>query len=173
MGPDSALKDDTLLFSENLEQVVVESEHVKDLGVLIDKDLSYKPQREAAIAKANCKAGWVLRTFRTRDPEFVRRTWRSLILPHLDYCSLLWAPVSEKGDLLRNEGPLRAYSKKAWGLGNLTYWERLKALKLQSVERRNEQYRALYIYKMVHGLVPDLSLVRKTTKDPTRGRSSV
>ena len=89
LGPDSALKDDTLLFSENLEQVVVESEHVKDLGVLIDKDLSYKPQREAAIVKANRKAGWVLRTFRTRDPEFVTRTWCSLILPHLDYCSLL------------------------------------------------------------------------------------
>ena len=76
LGPDNSLKEDTLLFSENLEQVVVETDHVKDLGVLIDRDLNYKPQREAAISKANRKAGWVLRTFRTREPEFIRRTWR-------------------------------------------------------------------------------------------------
>ena len=41
------------------------------------------------------------------------------------------------------------------------------------MERRNECYRALYIYKMVHGLVPDLGLVRKTSKDPTRAGSSL
>ena len=37
LGPESTLKEDTLLFSENLEQVVVESDSVKDLGVLIDR----------------------------------------------------------------------------------------------------------------------------------------
>ena len=173
LGPDNQLKEDTLLFSEYHDQVVVESQTVKDLGVLMDRDLSYKAQRESAINKANRKAGWVLRTFRTREQDFVRRTWRSLVLPHLDYCSLLWAPVSEKGDLLRNEGPLRSFSKKAWGLKHLSYWGRLKALKLQSMERRNERYRALYIYKMLHGYVPDIGLVKKETRDFTRAGSSL
>ena len=67
LGPDNQLKEDTLLFSEFHDQVVVESQTVKDLGVLMDRDLSYKAQRESAISKANRKAGWVLRTFRTRD----------------------------------------------------------------------------------------------------------
>ena len=80
---------------------------------------------------------------------------------------MLWAPVSKKGDLLRNEGPLRAFSKMTWGLGHLPSWDHLKALKLQSMERRNERYRAPYIYKMLHGFVPDLGLVKKTIKDYT------
>ena len=44
---------------------------------------------------------------------------------------------------------------------------------MQSMERRNERYRAMYIYKMIHGMVPDLGLVRKSSRDPTRAGSSL
>ena len=41
------------------------------------------------------------------------------------------------------------------------------------MERRNERYRALYIYKMLHGYVPDIGLVKKETRDFTRAGSSL
>ena len=35
------------------------------------------------------------------------------------------------------------------------YWERLKILKIYSLERRRERYMILYIFKVFHGLVPN------------------
>ena len=118
------------MFTPNYENVINESDNVKDLGVLIDSKLDHKAQRSKVIAKTNQKAGWVLRTFRSREISHLRRTWRSLIQPHQDYCCLLWAPVSCLGDKLAQEGPLRSYTRKAWGQKYNNYWQRLKAFNL-------------------------------------------
>ena len=39
-----------------------------------------------------------------------------------------------------------------------TYWDRLKIFKLYSIQRRNERYKILYIWKSLNGLVPSLGL---------------
>ena len=41
-GPDTSLKESTLIFSPNYSKVICESENVRDLGVLVDSDLDYK-----------------------------------------------------------------------------------------------------------------------------------
>ena len=38
------------------------------------------------------------------------------------------------------------------------YWERLKALRLYSVQRRRERYIIMYVFKILHGLVPNCGL---------------
>ena len=157
MGPDQLLIEETNIFS--LEKVIEESEFVKDLGILIDYNLSYKKQREKSISKTNQKAGWVLRTFKNRSVDFMRRIWRSIIQPHQDYCSPLWAPYNEKGELLAQEGPLRAYTKRAWGLYELPYWTRLKLFNLMSVERRVQRYRCIYIWKILNHKIPDIGIL--------------
>ena len=89
----------------------------------------------------------------------MRILFRSLIQPHLDYCSIIWAPVSNKGELLAMEGPLRSYTKKAYDTAHLNYWERLSVFRLSSIQRRVQRYKILYIWKMRNGLVPDCGLV--------------
>ena len=90
MGQDDALKNDTIIFSPEYGEVINESDFVKDLGVLVDSNLQYREQRNKAINKANQKAGWVLRTFKDRSIDHMRRMWRTLIQPHQDYgCGLL------------------------------------------------------------------------------------
>ena len=91
--------------------------------------------------------------------------WKSLILPHQDYCSVLWAPVSNKTDILAQEGPQRAYTKQAWGLRNTHYWDRLKIFKLYSMQRRVERFKMIYIWKMLNGFVPDIGLVLNTNQN--------
>ena len=112
MGKNCDLKDDTLLFTPNFAQVIDRKNTIKDLGVYIDDDLTYNSQLNSAISKANQKVFWVLRTFRTRKLEFMRKMWKSLIQCHLDYGSILWSPSQKKTDLKRQEGPLRAFSKR-------------------------------------------------------------
>ena len=36
------------------------------------------------------------------------------------------------------------------------YWDRLKSLKLYSLERRRERYKIIYIWKILEGMVPNL-----------------
>ena len=96
MGLDEVLKADTLIFSPEYGEDIINSEFVKDLGVLVDNILQYKEQRLKAIQKANQKSGWVLRTFKDRSVDYMRRMWRSLIQPHKDYCCMVWAPIHLK-----------------------------------------------------------------------------
>ena len=52
------------------------------------------------------------------------------------------------------ESPLRSYTKSFAGFGGLNYWSRLKKAGIQSVQRRNERFKILYLYKSLIGLVP-------------------
>jgi ribonuclease P/MRP protein subunit RPP40 len=158
MGPLNDLKNNTCLFSPQMSEVILPSKYVKDLGVLIDDDGTFKDQRNAAIRKTRQKAGWALRTFRSRDPDFMRTLWRSTIQPHQDYASQLWSPVDQVGDLVDQEGPLRTFTKRASGLRDLDYWTRLAVLRLQSVQRRAERYKLLYTVKMLHSMVPNVGV---------------
>ena len=81
-------------------------EFTKDLGVLIDDKADFRPQRWAVAAKTASKAAWVLRTFQGRHLPLMRTLWRTLVQPHQDYASQLWAPVGLQGDLQLQEAPL-------------------------------------------------------------------
>ena len=126
---------------------------------MIDNSLSYTEQLSKAISKMNQKSAWILHTFYTRKPEFLRTMWRSLIQCHLDYGCVLWAPYpSQKGKLLWMESTLRSFTKKASNLSELDYWSRLKKMSLNSVQRRVERFRIIYSWKSLHGLSPSLGM---------------
>ena len=99
LGPNRDLKESTTIFNPEYAEVVEEKDVIKDLGLMIDSTLSYEHQLAKAVSKTNQKAGWVLRTFSTRNVELWRTMWRSLIQRHLDYGCLLWAPYGCKGKL--------------------------------------------------------------------------
>ena len=79
-------------FSPGWENPIIPSDSVKDLGVHIDNDFSYKTQVEEVCLKVKKKVGWILRTFRNRDPDFMKFIWKVYIIPSIDYCSQLWSP---------------------------------------------------------------------------------
>ena len=87
----------------------------------------------------------------------MRTLWISLIRPIIDYCSPLWSPKpTDYRAIDRLEGVLRSFSKQVDGLRDLSYSDRLKAMNLQSIQRRHERYKIIYIYKIKEGLVPNL-----------------
>ena len=53
---------------------------------------------------------------------------------------------------------MRAFTKKGKGMHNKNYWERLEEFKLYSIQRRNERYKIIYVWKSINGLVPSLGI---------------
>ena len=95
--------------------------------------------------------------------------WRTLVLPHQDYASHLWAPAGLLGNIQAQEAPLRAFTKRVRGLWDTPYWERLAALSLLSVECRQERYRIIYVWKALKGLVPECGISVDPLVGPRRG----
>ena len=91
-------------------------ETIRDLGILVDSNMRYMNQLHKAVSKTNMKAAWILRTFSSREIQFMRKLWKSLLQCHMDYCNILWAPIGRIGDLRYQESPLRAYTKRCKGL---------------------------------------------------------
>ena len=96
----------------------------------------------------------------------MRSLWISLIRPIIDYCSPIWSPhPTNYGQIDRLEQVLRNFTKKVDNLEALPYRERLKVMKLSSIQRRHERYKILYIYKIKEKLVPDLPSHSLSKKD--------
>ena len=131
--------------------------HIKDLGVIIAKDLTWSTHIDKVVSDCRKQIAWILRTFSKRDALTLRTLWISLIRPIIDYCSPLWSPgPTSYGQIDRLEGILRSFSKKVEGLQNLPYSARLKAMNLHSIQRRHERFKIIYIYKIKENLVPNL-----------------
>ena len=155
-GKNEDLKNETNYFTPNFEDIIEEKDCLRDLGVLMSNTASFSNHVNQVCTKVNQKSGWILRTFRCRDTIFLKHMWKSLVQPHVDYCSQLYFP--KPTDMEKVENLFRTYSKKIPELRSLNYWERLKCLKTYSQERRLERYRIIYVWKILRGLVPNCGL---------------
>jgi hypothetical protein len=126
LGPDSA----------SIEQ----KDNLRDLGVLLDSDLSFTLQIEKVVNSASQMVGRGLRTFRGRSSYLTLTLFKSLVQPHLDYCSQLWSPTSQfsinKIEQVQKSLVSKITDNKLRGL---SYWRKLKTLHLYSQERRRER----------------------------------
>ena len=82
--------------------------------------------------------------------------WKSLVVPILDYCSQLWSP-SKVGEIQQLEDIQKAFTRKIQTDTKVDYWERLQKYHLYSLERRRERYQIIYMWKILEGMVPNLT----------------
>jgi hypothetical protein len=155
-----------------METVIEEVESCRDLGVIMENSGCFDKQTEKACKKARQKCGWILRTFYSRNPRFMRKMFNELCQPHLDYCSQLWAPAFEGKRMSELEGVLRHFTKQVPAARNMNYWDRLKFMNMNSEQRRMERYKILYVWKVLQGIVPNPGL-QEMTGNENRGRRCV
>ena len=142
-GRNQILKDSTVYMTPKYEDIIEEKETLRDLGVIMSNDASFSNHVDFVCSKVRQKSGWVLRTFRNRKSWFLKLMWKSLVQPHVDYCSQLYFPHLSS-QMQKIENLQQVFTKKFLEVKNLNYWERLKFLKLYSQERRMERYRIFY-----------------------------
>ena len=80
---------------------VVDNE--KDLGVLIEADLSFNKHVSTKVKNANRTLGLIRRSFRFLDKEMLLDLYKSLVRPLLEYANQVWSPRLVKHiDMLEN-----------------------------------------------------------------------
>ena len=127
---------------------------IKDLGVYVSENLSWETHIVDAIKRGRKFMGWILRSFRSRKAEVIITLYQAYVIPRLEYASILWTPYLIQ-DITRMESIQRTITAKVEGVQHLNYHQRLRALKLYSLQRRRERYIAIYMYKISKNLVPN------------------
>ena len=141
-------------YTSSTGSIIPEKEFVKDLGVLMSNDGNFTEHINKVVTTVKKIVAWILRTFVCRSSEVMLTLWKTLVLPHIEYASQLWSP-SQKGLVQKLEVLQWSFLRKIKSNGKYDYWELLKRYRLYSLERRRERYRAIYIWKILEGMVPN------------------
>ena len=76
--------------------IITKVDSEKDLGVTIDKNLNFREHISHKINIANRNVGIISRAFIYLDPEMFKNLYKSLVRPHLEYVTVIWAPMYKK-----------------------------------------------------------------------------
>jgi hypothetical protein len=153
-GPNEEIKDNTLYFTEDVEDIIERFSSLRDLGIIMSDTGKFDDHINHVAKKVRTKVGWILRTFYTRRTDIMKQLWKTLCQCHIDYCSQLYMP-GQAQNMLIIEKLQYDFTRRIPEVRNEDYWTRLKLFKISSHERRMERYRSFYIWKILEGQAPD------------------
>lgn len=142
-----------------------------DLGVCVSHDLKWEHHINAIVKRANVTIYLIRRCFKDMSPELFLRTYKAYVRPILEHAMVVWCPYFKKDiDLL--ERVQRRATKIPHTLKNLSYEDRLKALKLTTLQERRERGCLIETYKILHGhYTCDIDFFHRNTNPHLRGHS--
>jgi len=101
---------------------------------MVSKDLKPRQQCINVCNKANKVLGFISRSVSYRTSNVILQLYLTLIRPYLDYAVQFWSPCFRM-DINSLESIQRRMSNMIHSIRNLSYEDRLKSLKLHSLER--------------------------------------
>ena len=142
---------------------IVTKKLIKDLGILIEDNMLFHQHITSTVAKGMRMSGWAMRTFRTRGTLAMKTILQSLIVSLMEFGCVIWSPIDSVHINLLESVQRKFTSRFAcfqtydealqMPICTTPYPDRLKKLKIYSLERRRERYMICYVYKIVIGLV--------------------
>ena len=156
------------LFGQKLEHIFEE----KDIGVIIDSELSFESHISAKVKKANQMMGLIRRVFTFMGKEMFIRLYTAFVRSHLEFSQVVWAPWKRKFIRLIEAVQERATSLVD-GMGNLSYQERLRALGLTTLSFRRLRGDMIEVWKHLNvysrgTIPPSFRLVNRQIRVSTR-----
>ncbi len=131
----------------SLQETVAE----RDLGIIIDNELSFNTHITQAIKKANKIVGMIRRTFTHLDYDVFKQLFTSLVRPVIEYGNCVWSP-SLQYHIRDIENVQRRATKLLPGLYNVDYEDRLRRLNLPSLAFRQIRGDMIETFKYCQGL---------------------
>ena len=144
----------------------------RDLGVVMDECLKFRRQATEAVSKANRVLGTIWRSFANLDKTTLPILYKTLVRPLIEYGNAVWGPHN-KEDQKMVERVQRRATRMVPEVRHLPYAERLKALRLPSLQFRRRRGDVILVYQVLHGRLnlPQEAFFTKSTLHSTRGHS--
>ena len=155
------------LWTESREKLPISrwytNANLKDLGIYISEDCKFDKHINNTVKTTQRISSWTLRTFRTRGETGYENPAKNVIVPNIEYGSVIWSPTNATQiNLIENIQKTYTSRISEYQIWNDTlhmpictknYWDRLKDLEIYSLERWRERFIILYIYKFIIGLI--------------------
>jgi hypothetical protein len=122
----------------------------KDLGVIIADNLRPAAQCAKAAKTAQFVLGQITRAFRYRDKSVFIQLYKQYVRPHLEFAVQAWSPWHQADKETLEKVQKRAVAMVS-GLQSRDYEDRLRELKLTTLEERRHQADMLQMYKIASG----------------------
>ena len=129
-----------------------EIEHIfeeKDLGVVMDSELTFTDHITQKVKKANSIVGIIRRSFASLQKDTFIKLFTAFVRPHLEYGQAIWSPHLRKYVKLIEDVQIRA-TKLIDGFGKMEYRERLEKLQLPTLAYRRLRGDMIETYKHFH-----------------------
>jgi hypothetical protein len=128
---------------------------IKDLGILLDSQLTFENHIIQIVSRANKLLGFVIRNSRqfTNDKS-VKLLYFSLVRPILEYGSVVWNPVFQKYKILIEKVQKKfikyAFYKFVHIKWNYRYHTKLVYFNIRTLESRRNIYDLIWLYKCLN-----------------------
>ena len=119
-------------------EIIEPTSVVRDLGVLVDSQLSWDSHISHIVKQGRKMAFWILNVFKTRNKETMLLLFNSLIRFRLEYFCELWDRNTIK-TISQIEQIQKKFTSKIVGAN----WDRLKVFNVFSLQRRRERQRII------------------------------
>jgi len=121
------------------------------LGLTLSSNMSWQKHINSVTAKANRMLGLVRRNLRGSSQKLRQKAYVSLVRPHLEYCSTVWNPYTQK-DISKVENIQRQAAR--FVVNNYRRRESVTAmlqnLKWTSLEKRRQAASLVMMYRIHH-----------------------
>ena len=124
---------------------------IKDLGILIDSQLTFKDHIQDKINKAYSMIGLLKRNFINMDCKTFILLYKALVRPHLEYANSVWSPY-KKSDIEQIEKIQKRATKLVITLRKLPYKNRLISLQLHTLKYRRLRGDMIEVFKIVNDI---------------------
>ena len=151
---------------KELESILSE----KDLGVHVDPLLSFNDHINSVVKKARSISALIIKTISFKSKEIMVPLFKALVRPILEYGNVVWKP-SKRKHINQLESIQRHFTKCVVGMREKGYEERLKELRLPSLEYRRLRGDMIETYKITHNYYDSLTTNSLFTLSETNTRS--
>ena len=131
-------------------QTLQQVDRVRDLGIMMDPSLKFATHIDTITHEA-AAVSWMIRaSFSSRDHDFLKLAFCTYVRPILEYCSQVWNS-QHKYLIDRVEKIQKRFTKSIPSVTKYPYMERLRHLKLMTLERCRLLACLTFCFKLLNG----------------------